>query len=343
VTLAEIGRGITPFTLCIFAAREIMKDFQSYLESIDLDMMNSLAEPIEYTLGTGGKRIRPALTIAAHQCYVADTAAVWNAAASIEFFHNFSLIHDDIMDDAPLRRGKPSAFGKYGMDRAILSGDAMLVHCYRLLEAYADHPRYAQLLKTFSSMAVSICEGQQSDMDFEQRTDVGLDEYLIMIRQKTADLLSAALSMGAMVAGAPEKDLGIWSDLGRTLGLSFQMQDDWLDYYSDHPSQGKQKAGDVIQRKKSLLYIICRQKLVPSDADDFTQLYHDTTMSQLERLDRVQAHFQETDIKASVAEMIRIQQREVSTILEQLADRVPREEGMTHIRAICAQLADRQF
>ncbi len=320
-----------------------MREFQSYLESIDLDMMSSLAEPIQYTLGSGGKRIRPALTMAAYQCYASETAAIFPAAASIEFFHNFSLIHDDIMDDAPLRRGQASAFGKYGMDRAILSGDAMLVHCYRLLEAYADQPSYVQVMRAFSAMAVSVCEGQQRDMDFEQRTDVSLDEYLIMIRQKTADLLSAALSMGAMVAGAPSEHLGLWESLGETLGLSFQMQDDWLDYYSDHPSQGKQQAGDVIQRKKSLLYIICRERLSPNAAEEFSRLYHDTEISLEERLERVQTHFQETDLQATVAQMIRAQQSKVYHLLEQLDRTVSRATGMVIVRQICEQLADRKF
>ncbi len=291
-------------------------------------MLPSLAEPIAYTLASGGKRIRPRLVLAAYGAYASDTEVVFALARAIEYFHNFSLIHDDIMDDAPLRRGRPSAYGKYGADRAILSGDAMLVYCYRILEEYQDRACYGQLISGFSQMAIGVCEGQQMDMEFEEREIIQRHEYITMISKKTADLLSAALVLGARLASAPEDQLLHWHRMGQLLGVAFQMEDDWLDYYSDHPALGKQKAGDVIQKKKSILYITACEKLDSAERSRFVELYHADLDTKL-RLSQVEEIFENLSIREAVRADIEGYKAEITEtmkVLSQFANIVALQE-----------------
>ena len=296
-----------------------MTRFDKFLDQLDLNMNDQLSEPIVYTLESGGKRIRSKMVLASFGAYSDQVEKAFPLAAAIEYFHNFSLIHDDIMDDAPLRRSRPSTYGKFGRDRAILSGDAMLVHCYRILEAYSDRKFYSELMKLFSKVAISICEGQQMDMDFEKMAGVSRSEYMIMIQKKTADLLSGALEMGALVSGASISDRVQWRLLGRDLGLAFQMEDDWLDFYSDNPSMGKQKAGDVIQKKKSILYIVSMEKLENQARMEFNDLYHSDLLA-ADRVNRVNEFFAQAEIKSAVRDMIEEKRIAIDTTLKSLGE-----------------------
>lgn len=229
--------------------------FISYLETkIDTKEPKNLYEPITYILGLGGKRLRPVLVLMATEIFGADYKKALDAALAIEVFHNFSLVHDDIMDDAPLRRGNSTVHEKWDVNTGILSGDAMLINAYQLFENY-EGETFRELAKLFSKTAIEVCEGQQYDVDFEIRDDVTISEYLRMIEFKTAVLVGAALKMGAIVAGASDDEQHHIYDFGKNLGIAFQLQDDYLDAFGDPETFGKQVGGDIIENKKTYLYL----------------------------------------------------------------------------------------
>ena len=213
-----------------------------------------LYAPIAYILSLGGKRVRPLLTLMACDLFGGNTKEAMPAALAVEVFHNFSLLHDDIMDHAPLRRGKPTVHEKWNSNIAILSGDAMLVRSYQLLDAYRGDQGQA-LRELFSKTAIQVCEGQQLDMNFETDPTVTLSRYMQMISLKTAVLLGAAMQMGAIVAGASAEDANHMYEFGRQLGIAFQLQDDYLDVYGNNSDFGKKSGGDIIANKKTFLVL----------------------------------------------------------------------------------------
>jgi geranylgeranyl diphosphate synthase type II len=213
-----------------------------------------LYEPIKYILSLGGKRIRPALLLMACDMFGGDVRKAIPPALAIEVFHNFTLMHDDIMDNAPLRRGKVTVHEKWNKNVAILSGDVMLVEGYKLMMNVEDH-LLRPIMQIFNETAVGVCEGQQIDMEFETRNDVHIDEYLNMIRLKTAVVLGGALKIGALMGGAETKDALLLQSFGEHLGVAFQLQDDILDVYGDPEKFGKQVGGDILSNKKTFLLI----------------------------------------------------------------------------------------
>lgn len=213
-----------------------------------------LYEPIDYTMATGGKRLRPSLLLLACNLYKMDLTAAMPAALGIEFFHNFTLLHDDIMDNADTRRSQPTVHAKWNDNVAILSGDAMFIKAYEYL-LKTQTPNYREMLEVFNTTALEVCEGQQYDMDFEDREVVSEEEYLEMIRLKTAVLLAASLKMGALVGEAPAEDAEMLYDFGLNLGLGFQLQDDYLDVFGDPKVFGKKIGGDILANKKTFLLI----------------------------------------------------------------------------------------
>jgi geranylgeranyl diphosphate synthase type II len=213
-----------------------------------------LYEPISYLMSLGGKRLRPALVLMATDLFGGDINAALSPALAIELFHNFTLMHDDIMDKAPLRRGKPTVHAKWNESVAILSGDVMFVKAYKMM-IQVKPDILVQVLDIFNLTAVGVCEGQQIDMNFENRDEVSIAEYLEMIRLKTAVLLAGALKIGALIGEASEKDAQHLYDFGENLGIAFQLQDDILDVYGDPEKFGKQVGGDIISNKKTFLLI----------------------------------------------------------------------------------------
>lgn len=213
-----------------------------------------LYEPIRYTLASGGKRIRPVLVLAACNMFSNAVDKALYPALAIELFHNFTLIHDDIMDKAPIRRNQPTVFGKWGQDIAILSGDALNILAYQLL-ARSDKEIMAQVITTFNKIALGVCDGQQYDMDFETAQYITQEEYLNMIELKTSVLLKGALQIGGIVAGAPQPDIIKLGEFGLNLGLAFQLQDDLLDAYGNSNTFGKKIGGDIVANKKTFLTI----------------------------------------------------------------------------------------
>jgi geranylgeranyl diphosphate synthase type II len=231
----------------------------------------SLYDPSEYFLGLGGKRIRPVLCLMGNELFDEIIPDAFHVASAVELFHNFTLIHDDIMDKAPLRRGKPTVHALHGEASALLSGDVMLVVAYEELNKIQS--RYTQKIMTmFNRTAKEVCEGQQLDMDFEKMDMPGLSEYLHMISLKTSVLLAASLRMGAMLGGAGEGNQQHLYEFGRTLGIAFQIQDDYLDAFGDPEKFGKQVGGDIIANKKTFLMIHALETASEQDRKSLKQL-----------------------------------------------------------------------
>ncbi len=234
---------------------EILSIVNAAIEKLDWNRQPvGLYEPIDYTLGMGGKRIRPALTLMACNLFKNDLDSAIKPALGLEVIHNFTLLHDDIMDKALLRRGKPTVHIKWDENTAILSGDVMQIIAYELI-AQTPAQYLKKVLDLFSKTAIQICEGQQYDMEFETREDVSADEYIEMIRLKTAVLLGCALQIGAIVGGATDEDAGYLYEFGINIGLAFQLKDDLLDVYGHQASFGKQVGGDILCNKKTYLLI----------------------------------------------------------------------------------------
>ncbi|MES2545588.1 MAG: polyprenyl synthetase family protein [Bacteroidota bacterium] len=245
--------------------------FISYLtnESLIKEPEN-LYKPIDYILRLGGKRMRPVLTLMAAEVFETDYKKGLAAAMAVEVFHNFSLVHDDIMDDAPLRRGQQTVHEKWNINTGILSGDAMLILAYQYFEQY-EAEIFRDLAKLFSKTALEVCEGQQWDVDFETREDVTIPEYLKMIEYKTAVLVAAAMKMGAIIAKTSEENANLIYEFGLNLGLAFQLQDDYLDAFGDPETFGKQVGGDIIENKKTYLYL---KAVEFSETGEKEQLFH---------------------------------------------------------------------
>ena len=227
-----------------------------------------LYEPIGYILSIGGKRLRPALLLMACDIFGGDVNKAVQAALAIEVFHNFTLMHDDIMDKAPLRRGKATVHERWNQNVAILSGDAMMVEANKLM-LQVDDGILRQVMDIFNTTATGVCEGQQFDMSFESRDTVSAEEYINMIRLKTAVLLGGALKIGALIGGANEKDAALIYTFGEQLGIAFQLQDDILDVYGDPEKFGKQVGGDILSNKKTFLLI---KALELADGDNLANL-----------------------------------------------------------------------
>ncbi len=245
--------------------------FETYLSAHQpYGVPDTLYEPIRYINDLGGKRIRPVLLLMAYNLWHEDVTPALPAALAVEYFHNFSLMHDDIMDEAPLRRGKPTVHIAYGRNSAILSGDALLIRCFDvLLEAGRHRGISADLCSCMCKASLEICEGQQMDMDFEKREAPTESEYLEMIRKKTACLIGVSLQLGAMLAGASQTEVSALYRFGEQLGLGFQIQDDYLDIYGDAARTGKQQGGDILQGKKNFPFVHTYNTISPSDRIQF--------------------------------------------------------------------------
>ncbi|QTD38755.1 polyprenyl synthetase family protein [Polaribacter batillariae] len=280
------------------------KEFLSYLESKEwIREPKNLYEPIDYILQLGGKRIRPMLTLMAADIFSGEFKKALPAALSVEVFHNFTLVHDDIMDAAPLRRGKATVHEKWNINTGILSGDAMLILAYQYFENY-EPVVFQKLAKLFSKTALEVCDGQQLDVDFETRNDVAIDEYINMIRLKTSVLVAAALKMGAIVAETNDENANLIYDFGLNLGLAFQLQDDYLDTFGDPETFGKQIGGDIIENKKTYLYLKALEVSNNHDRGKLKYLYRKKLKENTVKIADVKRIFQLNDIPLLVKDQI---------------------------------------
>ena len=285
----------------IYQYQEFISDYlQSQYETKE---PRNLYEPIHYILKLGGKRIRPVLTLMSAEVFDADYKKALPAALAIEVFHNFSLVHDDIMDDAPLRRGNETVHEKWNLNTAILSGDAMLILAYQYFEKY-NTDVFRDLAKLFSKTALEVCEGQQWDVDFETRDDVTIAEYLKMIEHKTAVLVAAAMKMGAIVAETSEENINLIYNFGLNLGLAFQLQDDYLDAFGNPETFGKQVGGDIIENKKTYLYLKAMEFASASEKEQLLHLFSIQPSDNEDKITSVKDIFNATGASAATQKAI---------------------------------------
>ncbi len=281
----------------------------------------SLYDPVHYILGLGGKRLRPLLTLMSAQMYGTTIDKAMDAAIAVEVFHNFTLLHDDIMDDADLRRGEETVHVKWDLNTGILSGDAMLIMAYRLFNSY-DPQTFYDLNQVFSRTALEVCEGQQYDVDFETRDDVTILEYINMIKLKTSVLVGCALQMGAIIAGVDKKEQDLIYSYGLHLGLAFQLMDDYLDAFGDPATFGKEVGGDIRENKKTFLYLKsledegCATELKEWFAMDHTEMNEEQIETKKET---VKVFFEESGGAAATQEAIKSYTNKALDIIEQLS------------------------
>jgi geranylgeranyl diphosphate synthase, type II len=267
----------------------------NYCSGLSGRQPRELYQPEEYILSLGGKRLRPLFALIGCEVLGGDPQKALDAALSVELFHNFSLVHDDILDAAPLRRNQPTVHMKWGTNVAILSGDVMLVKALQLLARYPD-PAFRQLSELLQRTAVEVCEGQQMDMNFEQRNRISVYEYLRMIEYKTAVLLGCSLQMGAICAGAPAEAMSCLYDFGKHTGIAFQLNDDLLDAYArDEQGFGKQKGGDIIANKKTYLLTRALELATPEQAGELQALAGCTDHE--EKISKTLAIFEALDVR----------------------------------------------
>ena len=258
-------------------------------ETLDREPDNLYA-PIRYIMNLGGKRLRPVLTLLTAEIFGASYKDALSAAVAIEVFHNFSLVHDDIMDAAPMRRGQPTVHEKWNTTTAILSGDAMLILAYQYFEDY-EPKVFLALAKLFSRTALQVCEGQQWDIDFENSEKVLMKDYLKMIEYKTAVLVAAAMEMGAIIANASKEDCAAIYNFGLNLGIAFQIQDDYLDAFGNPENFGKQIGGDIIENKKTYLYLKALEFGSESETAEIKEFFTAKNHGNHEKIDPVKALF----------------------------------------------------
>lgn len=280
------------------------KEFLQYLASKTwVREPKNLYEPIDYILQLSGKRIRPMLTLMAADILSGDFEEALPAALAVEVFHNFTLVHDDIMDDAPLRRGKETVHEKWNLNTGILSGDAMLILAYQYFEDY-EPVTFRKLAKLFGKTALEVCDGQQLDIDFETRNDVTISEYINMIRLKTSVLVAAALKMGAIVAKASNEDADLFYEYGLNLGLAFQLQDDYLDSFGNPETFGKQVGGDIIENKKTYLYLKALELASEEDQQKLLFFYRQKLQDNSIKVNEVKRIFERYDIPLLIQKLV---------------------------------------
>lgn len=283
-----------------------------------------LYEPIGYTLEAGGKRLRPQLALIACRIFGGEENKVLPAALALEVFHNFTLLHDDVMDRAQVRRGRPCVHVKWNENTAILSGDQMLIEAYKLLGG-VEEGKLAKVLRLFNKMATEICEGQQYDVDFEQREDVQLADYMMMIRLKTSVLLATALQIGAYLSGATDKEQEALYEFGIYMGLAFQIQDDYLDCYGDEATFGKAIGGDIREGKKTWLRLTAEQLRGSAiESNDYNE---------------VVAEYDRLGVPSLALAAIAEQTEQALTYLKQ----VPQNEATDQLRSLALQLMNRKI
>lgn len=281
------------------------KDFIDFLESKKwVNEPKNLYEPIDYIIKLGGKRMRPILTLMAADIFSKEYKKALPAALAVEVFHNFTLIHDDIMDDAPLRRGKETVHEKWDINTGILSGDAMLILAYQYFENY-EPIVFQKLAQIFSKTALEVCDGQQLDVDFETRNDVTITEYINMIRLKTSVLVAAALKMGAIVAETSDENANLIYKFGLNLGLAFQLQDDYLDTFGNPETFGKQIGGDIIENKKTFLYLKALEIANEDDTNKLKYFYTHKLKDNSTKIIEVTRIFEQNDIPFLIKEQIK--------------------------------------
>lgn len=284
---------------------ELQSLFKTYLDENQFHQKpEGLYEPINYILSLGGKRIRPILLLMGCNLFNDNITQALPASFAVEIFHNFSLLHDDIMDEAPLRRGKSTVHVKYNQNTGILSGDVMLVYAYEFFLQLNDKNKIPAIIKTFNKVAIEVCEGQQYDMDFETRNDVSIDEYLKMIELKTSVLIAGGLKIGAIIGGSSDDNANHLYEFGRSIGIAFQLQDDILDTYGDPRKFGKKVGGDIVQNKKTFLVLKTLELGSEEQCTRLSNLMSIDLEDESKKIEAVKSIFNELQIREAAEQLM---------------------------------------
>ena len=323
----------------MFSFNDILQKIEQEIAQLQFTYPpKSLYEPIEYILALGGKRIRPALTLMACNLYKEEIEAAIKPALGLEVFHNFTLLHDDLMDEADKRRNKPTVHKVWNANTAILSGDAMLIAAYQLI-GETQPESLKEILNLFTITALEICGGQQYDMEFESRSDVTEEEYIEMIRLKTAVLLACALKMGAIVAHAPQADAEALYQFGINIGLAFQLQDDLLDVYGDPTTFGKNIGGDILCNKKTFMLINAFRLASEQQKAILNQWINQETFNPAEKIAAITSIYNELHLKELSEKKI---QTYYDQAMEYLASLSIPKERLNILKGVCERLMNRQ-
>lgn len=319
-------------------ADEILSSINDYLANTPYDRKpESLYEPIKYVLSMGGKRIRPTLMMLAYNLYRDDPESILPIACALETYHNYTLLHDDLMDNADMRRGHATVHRKWDANTAILSGDTMLVLAYQRLAQCSDE-KLRPLLDLFTETALEIGEGQQYDMDFETRNNVTEQEYIEMIRLKTSVLLACALKIGAILADAPQTDADALYSFGERVGLAFQLQDDWLDVYGDPEVFGKNTGGDIVSNKKTYMLIQAFNHADDATREELLGWVNAKDFNRQEKISAVTAIYNKLGIDNMALERINFYFNEALTFLDKVS--VP-QDRKSELRSYTSKLMKR--
>ena len=306
---------------------EMLELFESALAQLRMpEEPELLYTPIIYSMSGGGKRLRPVLLLITAEAFGGSVEEAMSAALAVEIFHNFTLLHDDIMDNADVRRGKPSVYAKWGGNVALLSGDAMLITAYKLL-ARVSSERLPKVMGIFSDMALEVCEGQQYDMDFETMSKVSVEEYMQMIERKTSALLSGSAMIGATMAGASEEDVKKIYRFATELGLAFQLQDDVLDSFGD-TALGKKIGGDILEGKKTFLMVQALNHASAEEREILTTTHLRQDIAEQEKIDIVKALYDKLDVKRVAEQQIELRFERALAVLDTLSVAGERTENL---------------
>lgn len=317
---------------------QYVETFQEALKQNEFkDEPKELYEPINYILTLGGKRLRPIITLMATDLFGGDMSQAIKPSLAIEYFHNFTLMHDDIMDKAPLRRGKTTVHEKYNVDRAILSGDALLIRAYQYFEDLPDN-KFKEIVTLFSKTGQDLCEGQQYDMNFETQLKVTEEEYMKMIYYKTGVLTAASFKIGAIIADASPEDANHIFDFGKHLGIAFQLKDDLLDVYGDSSKVGKMHAGDIFENKKTILFIKALEKASEEQATELKYWYKLNT----ENIDKVYS-VENIFKQLRVDHMVEHEILEHTKLAKQYLEKIEGIENKKVLKDFCDDLIGRSF
>ena len=297
---------------------EILEEFEAVLRQMQTPAEPELLyAPIIYSMSGGGKRLRPVLLLITTEAFGGNVDKAMPAAMAVEVFHNFTLLHDDIMDNAAVRRGKPSVFAKWGENVAILSGDAMLITAYKLL-SQLDAERLHSVVHIFNDMALEVCEGQQYDMDFESMERVAVEEYIQMIERKTSALLSGSAMIGATLAGASDEDIKKIYRFATELGLAFQLQDDMLDSFGDE-ALGKKIGGDILEGKQTYLMVQAMSRASDEEREVLRTTHKNEALSDAEKIATIKSLYEKLDVKRATEQQIELRFERALSVLNTLS------------------------
>ena len=316
----------------MYSVAQLKNIFLNFLKENPFNQSpTSLFEPVDYIMRLGGKRLRPILVLMAYNLFKKNIQPALPIAYAVEIFHNFSLVHDDIMDEAPLRRGQPTVHKKYDNNTGILSGDVMLIYAYQYLLKIKPQHLIPTIIQEFTNVAEAVCVGQQYDMDFETEVAVTIPDYLNMIENKTAMLLVGALKMGAILAEASDEDVNHLGEFGRNIGIAFQLQDDILDTFGDPKTFGKRVGGDIVQNKKTFLVLKTLENASLADKEKLQKLMNSQPKNEAQKIEEVKAIFQKTNVQQLADELKNDYQNKAMLHLQQVLIENKKKETLINL------------